>query len=362
MSDYIDLPTEIHVLIFRCLQAISSGPRYQLYPQNFEGKTPEEKSCKSWQCFFHPHIPHDFCVQPKDLDTGSTTRRWREGEHIFQRSPGHDYRLCWRLIDPGAFYLAFTCRKLFKIYLSNSVANNLVLEAPDLKKCIIPGYVYNTFWKGYDCSDACSTLRGGLLARLNRVKEGQRGSPLTRFTLDCQTLELPPEFYTRVFETVNEVFGNQLMVVIVNCGELAFGETFQLFNAMGPQQAQELEAFENPLIKERSAHNLQCPDILQNHDNPPLTLHIHVGGNDCGGYSLYSLYWHSAVTAFYERNIKCAYTTFSRLRTYTGDLSAIFSDLFPKGLKPLETDKIRCILTPKWTFHTKQRFGEIDPE
>jgi len=95
----IGCPLEVKIMIFKALQAITSGPRYQIRPKNFAGETADERDCKVFR--EGKPMPRRFKVQHKDLDTGSSHGRRKYKGDVYRWSRGYDYRLCWELVDPG---------------------------------------------------------------------------------------------------------------------------------------------------------------------------------------------------------------------------------------------------------------------
>lgn len=239
-------------MIFRYLQAITSGPRYLIKPKNLDGATPEERNCTS----FSEKDPHHFIVSPQD--TGSLESREKRGDHVYQLSPGNDYRLCWELIDPGALHLASTCCQLFDIYLSSAIASNLVIEIPNINSSL-SDETLEMLW-GADPTATCDDRREGVLKRLRRVKEGRRRTPLTRFMLDHSSdTGYTQGLWKDVVEVIDEVFGDELLVV-----SLCYSTNVHRdFRELAPFPMRYLEAFENPLVMRRAKSNTTCEDQLQ---------------------------------------------------------------------------------------------------
>lgn len=250
-------------MIFGYLQAIDEGPRYRIRPRNLDGKTDDERRC--WKCPHNPQ-PHRFVVSPRDLDTGSTAGRRKRGDKVYQWSPGYDFRLCWELVNPGALYLASTCHKFFKLYLSASIANNLILEFQAVG-------LYSTQDERIygESHNARIARRTGFLNRLKRVKEGRRGSPLTRFMLDCRfdrsRIQFTLGIWKDMLESVYEIFGDELLVVMACFG----GDVHTVVREGSPKTIKYLEAFDNPMITPRAIsnnhrenqHKNVAPDIMK---------------------------------------------------------------------------------------------------
>lgn len=232
MTSLTSLPTEIIQLIFAELQDVTSGPRYALVPPQID------------------IIQTRIKERPKDAKL-------------------EDLYASWKLSDPGPLGLAYTCKAFQEIYLSDSVAGNLILEIPD-PKFPAPEFSWAKGWgerqsrppvpiSAEDLSYPMNSYtargipyewwrltehHGNLLSKLKRMKEAPSRKTITRFMLDSRWEATKYNNYStnstmlgEIFIEVGEVFGDELMVVICSQGV----DVQKDFRAHAPWNIKQLE-------------------------------------------------------------------------------------------------------------------------